>query len=794
MRILIVDNEPGVAAGVAKWLNEGGWGEPGVVSTSDEAIEWINQNGGKIDVLVSEVMIQPADGPTLREALLPHMPKLKTVFFSAHDLSAYAGRLNDCAVLSKPVDGPTVEEAIRNLFEPQPAASAQPTATATPRVATATPKAVAATPRAVTATPRPVTATPRPAVATATPAATPAATPTAVPQATPKVAAATPVSTAAQPIPRPAAAAPTPAQATPAQAKPVQASPKVAAARAVPAAKPTPSAQPAAPSSEMEMAPDELVGMTIGDYQVEAKIGEGTQGGIYRATQAKMGRQVRFYALDRTRAQDPAEIQRFIANASMKANVSHPSIFAVYEAGESNGIYFYSCEYVPCRSLRQIRESGQLINEQTALQCMKVASEVLGYFAQQNVTHNIISENSILIGPHNRPRIANIAVYEAREAFDMAGEMARLGAVIASVLPEDSEALGIRQLAVELAIGQRTFPNWPALTQAVAALEPKIAPQDAYKLDAQERAAIRMVEEAKKKQKRSMIISTAVSLSLLALALFTVWYFFFRPKGAVVRDLEEMVEIPAGEFIYQDGEKVYLPTFYIDKYEVTIGQYAEFLDYLEKHPEEEPKFAHPDQPKGKSHVPLKWADEVEIKNPGYYTRAKKYGRYQGVPLDVNSPVFNIDWYDAYAYAKWKGRRLPTEQEWEKAARGPNGRKYPWGNEPDDKKANTGKDLTPKWSEGGKIDKWPAWSPVDAVTTDVSEYKVYGMAGNVSEWTATMAPDPEMPSAKVPVIRGGNWRTPEYILTRRVLKLPPGGQDIALGFRTASDTPPAKTKK
>jgi formylglycine-generating enzyme required for sulfatase activity/DNA-binding NarL/FixJ family response regulator len=844
MRILIVDNEPGVGAGLAKWLADGGWGQPGVVSTSDEAVEWINQNGGKIDVLVSEVMIQPADGPTLREALLPHMPKMKAVFFSAHDLSAYAGRLTGCAVLPKPVNGPLVEDAIRDLYEPKPAASPAPVA-ATPQVAPATPKAatpVAATPRAVAATPvaaTPVAATPRPAAATpagaptaaasvqptatprpvaAAPTATPTATPTAVPTATPvatpapmaqpattpRPAVATPavtpravpkpvqgqaVSTVAQIVPRPVAATATPVQATP-----VQAAPKAAVAKgAVPAAaRPAAAAAPQAAgvSSEMEMAPGELVGTTIGDYYVEAKIGEGSQGGIYRATQAKMRRQVRFYALDRSRAQDPAEIQRFIANASMKANVSHPSIFAVYEAGESNGIYFYSCEYVPCRSLRQLREAGQLLDENTALQAMKVASEVLGYFAQQNVTHNIISENSILIGPHNRPRIANTAVYEARESFDMAGEMSRLGAVIASVLPEDSEALGIRHLAVLLAIGQQTYPNWPALTQAVAALEPKIAPQDAYKLDAQERAAIRMVEEAKKRQKRSMIISSVVSLSLLAVALATVWYFVFRQKGGTVRNLEGMVEIPAGEFIYQNGEKVNLPTFYIDKYEVTIGQYAEFLDYLKKHPEEEPKFAHPDQPKGKSHVPAKWADEVEINNPGYYTRAKKFGRFQGVPLDVNSPVFNVDWFDAYAYAKWKGRRLPTEQEWEKAARGKDGKNYPWGNDADDKKANTGRDLHPHWSEGGKIDKWAAWSPVDAVSTDISDFKVYGMAGNVSEWTDSWAPDPEMSGSKVPVIRGGNWRSPEYILTRRVLKIPPLGNDMALGFRTVSDTSPA----
>ena len=542
----------------------------------------------------------------------------------------------------------------------------------------------------------------------------------------------------------------------------------------------------------MELPPDQFVGTLVGNYQVEAKIGQGSRSGIYRAQQTNIGRPVRLYILDPERSQDQEEIKSFISDASVKANVSHPYIFAVYEAGQANGAYFYSCEYVPCRSVRQIIQAGQSLDEMTAIQAMKVAAEVLSYFEKEKISHNLIGENSVLIGEKNKPRIANIATYHPDAPVDTKRQMAELGRVFAAALPEQSQALGMRALAVSLADGTREFPTWQALIEAVTALEPKVAPQDAYKLDAQERAAIRMVEEAKKRQRRSMRINAAVSLTLLAIILGVVYYFVWGSK-TTGKDFNKMVEIPAGEFIYQDGKKETLPTFYIDEYEVTIGQYAKFLDYLKAHPEEATKFDHPDQPKGKLHIPEGWADQDLPTGwmPGYYTRAKRWGKFHDAKLDVNSPVFGVDWYDAYAYAKWKGRRLPTEKEWEKAARGTQGFLYPWGNDPDNKKVNSGIDTNRDPSKGGEIDGWDGWSPVDAVKTDKSPFNVYGMAGNVSEWTATLDADPMLPSQKVPVIRGGNWRTPDYKLTRRVLKLSEIQNDEALGFRTVSDTPPAK---
>jgi formylglycine-generating enzyme required for sulfatase activity len=160
-----------------------------------------------------------------------------------------------------------------------------------------------------------------------------------------------------------------------------------------------------------------------------------------------------------------------------------------------------------------------------------------------------------------------------------------------------------------------------------------------------------------------------------------------------------------------------------------------------------------------------------------------------VPLTVDSPVFGVDWFDAYAYAKWKGQRLPTEQEWEIAARGDKITAHPWGNEYNNKLANTGSDYTPNPDPkaGAQNDGFKRWSPVNKPKTDESGFGVFGMAGNVSEWTETWAQDAERGGEKVPVYRGGNWKTnDEKTIMRRGAKLTEFQSDDALGFRTAED--------
>ena len=173
---------------------------------------------------------------------------------------------------------------------------------------------------------------------------------------------------------------------------------------------------------------------------------------------------------------------------------------------------------------------------------------------------------------------------------------------------------------------------------------------------------------------------------------------------------QEMVLIPAGEFqMGSSGDvpdnqtpvhTVYLDAFYIDKYEVTNAHYKEFLDA-------NPKWS-------KANI------DKRFHNEGYLSlwEGDTYSSGKG-----NHPVEGINWYAAMAYAKWKGKRLPTEAEWEKAARGGlEGQKYPWGNSMDPTKANYSAEegSTPEGS-----------TPVG--TYPPNGYGLYDIVGNVAEW-------------------------------------------------------------
>jgi formylglycine-generating enzyme required for sulfatase activity len=232
-----------------------------------------------------------------------------------------------------------------------------------------------------------------------------------------------------------------------------------------------------------------------------------------------------------------------------------------------------------------------------------------------------------------------------------------------------------------------------------------------------------------------------------------------------------MVLIPAGEFWMgsPDGEgdkdehprhQVYLDAFYMDKFEVTVARYAEFMRSTNRS------------------KPAYW-DRVDINKHG------------------NLPVIGVDWHDAEDYCRWAGKRLPTEAEWERAARGTDGRTYPWGNEgPTPRLANFGKDYT---NVNNVYDE--SLAPVESFEAGNSPYGLHRMAGNVWEWTAdwydehyykkSPPQNPKGPSSDTgkKVLRGGSWtNVPGNVRSADRNRYTPTTRYSHLGFRCAQDSP------
>jgi formylglycine-generating enzyme required for sulfatase activity len=230
--------------------------------------------------------------------------------------------------------------------------------------------------------------------------------------------------------------------------------------------------------------------------------------------------------------------------------------------------------------------------------------------------------------------------------------------------------------------------------------------------------------------------------------------------------------------------RITLSAFRIDRFEVTNSRYRTFLDAIRSI---HPGTCHDFELPGKDHTPeVKWWADPEWNAP-------------------EKPVIGVDWYDAYAYCAWAGKRLPTEAEWEKAARGTDGRKYPWGDEfpasilVGNFADEAAKRLEPTWTVIGNYDDGFAHTaPVGTFPGGASPYGAEDMAGNVWEWVNDYfyeltyqtgpAENPQGPSSgALRTLRGGSWdSTPDLIRITKRHRHYATYRGISFGFRCAMD--------
>ena len=288
--------------------------------------------------------------------------------------------------------------------------------------------------------------------------------------------------------------------------------------------------------------------------------------------------------------------------------------------------------------------------------------------------------------------------------------------------------------------------------------------------------------------------------------------------AAVAQD--EMVLIPAGEFVmgsnrrddkgYQERygfekplfvnerpeHRRYLDAFFIDRFEVTNGAFKAFTratDYPEPMAWIQNGYNVRDDKLRTAHVSnLRWIardyfhldrDTSTMDKESLLEALFEIQRYRD-----RLPVSSVSWYDADNFCRWQGKRLPTEAEWEKAARGPNGNEYPWGNEWRLEKANT----------GDGIDSDEVVMPPGSFPQDRSYYGVQDMGGNVSEWVADFyrpypgsALEISARERRHRVVRGGGAGTGHYALSLffrspRRAHADPEMRSTDVGFRCARD--------
>jgi formylglycine-generating enzyme required for sulfatase activity len=261
-------------------------------------------------------------------------------------------------------------------------------------------------------------------------------------------------------------------------------------------------------------------------------------------------------------------------------------------------------------------------------------------------------------------------------------------------------------------------------------------------------------------RRRALLTRTLVGLAgiaLLGVAIGLYWSSRTPAGERTAKDGAPAMRIAAGTFTMGDDEnsprrEVYTDAFYIDTFEVTVGRYARFLEAT-----------------GAVNPPEGWKEA-------------------DADRAADLPVVGVDWRDAEAYCRWAGKRLPTEAEWEKAARGTDARLFPWGDQsPDAERANF-LNTAPKAYDGGL-------ARVGSHPKGRSPFGVHDMAGNAAEWVADWYAEgfarndrrnPQgPPDGKSKVVRGGDRFDPgDRIAAPRRYYANPDHRSEQIGFRCA----------
>ncbi|MGB0387245.1 MAG: SUMF1/EgtB/PvdO family nonheme iron enzyme [Ardenticatenaceae bacterium] len=578
----------------------------------------------------------------------------------------------------------------------------------------------------------------------------------------------------------------------------------------------------------------------IGRYKITGRLGEGGMATVYRADDPHFKREVAVKVLPHQFQHDPEFRQRFEREAQIIASLEHQTIVPVYDFGEYGGQPFIVMRLMNGGSLQDRLKNGPLALPEIA-RIFGALAPALNKMHQRAIIHRDLKPSNILFDEDNIPYIADFGLAKSAQAtWQLTKSDAFIG-TLAYMSPEQardatnldnrSDIYSLGAILFEMFTGKYPYhhvhppalPHYhmsepvprldevqkglPATCQTIINRAMAKNPNDRYATATGLSEALQELVQpwtAPQSPPSRPVNWLLPVLGLLAVVILGMSWFIFTglrtPTPATTtapviiispgvtptttisaKDGMTMVHVPAGDFLMGsldddgvafDGEKpqrtVFLDAFWIDQTEITNGMYQRCVQ------------------DGECQEPI--ALEAESGEPSYAN-----------PELTDHPVTHVSWDDADAYCEWAQRRLPTEAEWEKAARGPGGRIYPWGNE------NMAPNLAnfcdnscqENWANQDIDDGYPTTSPVAKLPDGASPYGVQDMAGNVSEWVADWyddtyyqnAPDSNPPGpedGQERVLRGGSWFNEARLLRAAYRsKRAPSERNNYTGIRCAS---------
>jgi serine/threonine-protein kinase len=489
-------------------------------------------------------------------------------------------------------------------------------------------------------------------------------------------------------------------------------------------------------------------GTRLSVYRIEQILGEGGMGVVYLAHDEALDRPVAVKCLHSNLAGDESIRRRFAREARVLQSWSHPNVVGVFDFLEQQHLLAIVMEYVPGPTL--VEHLGRWRGRMPFAEIGLLFGGVLEAMAEahrQGVVHRDLKPDNILVcqtGAGLRPKIVDFGLARVLEATSYTMSGAFLGTCrymspeqVKSPQRADSRS-DIYSLGVtlyQLTTGRVPFDGGNHFSIMMAHVSETPQPASKHRPDVPPGLEL-LLQDALAKDPADRPATCEEFLRRLESALGTTRSL---PPDSPARSLppvlrapsgDEMVLVTAGPFLMGPARReIFLDAFYIDRTPVTNEQFRQFLEVTGYQPSDE----------------------------GSHRFLAHWRRGQLPPGLERHPIVHVSWQDARAYAQWAGKRLPTEAEWEKAARGTDGRLYPWGRDkPTPQRANYGS------RHGGTV-------PVGSYPDGMSPCGALDMAGNVWEWCDDIddptfyaegpSQNPRNPGDDLGprhVMRGGSW--------------------------------------